>query len=107
MSLVHILFERNTVDVDIATYTVLSIDFNVEMEWKPIGRLEIKRKTGSFVFHPLNEWAESGIDVPEHLPLTVEDANNKGEYWMAWRNRIRSWALRMIQEDNFPKVYPG
>lgn len=103
----HMLLRKET-DTDLAAiYLVVSLDFNPEGEWQPIGRLTIQKSQKTFVFEPFNEWAEKGITVSPNDPCTTEELNASGEYWMAWRGRIRAWAIRMIEQDSFPDNYPG
>lgn len=103
----HMLLKKQA-DTDIsATYLVVSLDFNPEGDWKPIGKLTIQKSQKTFSFEPLNEWAAKGITVSPNDPCTPEASSSLGEYWMAWRGRIRAWAIRMIEQDRFPDNYPG
>lgn len=107
MSLAHLLLERQSDSDSLATYLVLSIDFNPEREWRPIGKLTIQKRECRFDFEPLNEWATQGITVSPQDPSTTEELRGSGEYWMAWRGRIRAWAMQMIEQGHFPAVYPS
>jgi hypothetical protein len=107
MSLAHLLLERQSDSDTLATYLVMSIDFNPEREWKPIGRLTIRKQESRFDFEPLNEWVTQGINVSPQDPSTREELRDSGEYWMAWRGRIRAWAMQMIEQHRFPETYPG
>ena len=103
----HMLL-RKEADSDVAaTYLVVSLDFNPEGEWQPIGKLTIQKSQKTFAFEPLNEWAAKGITVSPNDPATAEALSTSGEYWMAWRGRIRAWAVRMIEQGCFPETYPG
>ncbi|MBU1358535.1 MAG: hypothetical protein KKC79_04765 [Gammaproteobacteria bacterium] len=103
----HMLLRKEADSATAATYLVVSLDFNPEGEWQPIGKLTIQKSQKSFAFEPLNEWAAKGITVSMDDPGTAEEFNAAGEYWMAWRGRIRTWAVRMIEQDRFPESYPG
>jgi len=62
----------------------------------------------TFNFEPLNEWVDLGITVSPDVPVTIEEMNQRrGEYWMAWRGRIRMWAMRLIECGEFPATYPN
>ncbi len=99
---------RKEADSDVAaTYLVVSLDFNPEGEWQPIGRLTLQKSLKTFAFEPLNEWAAKGITVTANDPATAEELSASGEYWMAWRGRIRAWAVRMIEQGRFPDTYPS
>ncbi|GAA4345891.1 hypothetical protein GCM10023165_30340 [Variovorax defluvii] len=107
MSFAHLILERQSDSVNLATYLVMSIDFNPEREWKPIGKLKLHKSEKTFTFEPLNEWVTEGITVSPQDPSTEEEMRGSGEYWMAWRGRIRAWALRMIEQEHFPEAYPS
>lgn len=107
MSFAHLILERQSDDDTLATYLVMSIDFNSEREWKPIGKLTLHKSDKTFAFEPLNEWLVQGITVTPQDPSTAEELRGSGEYWMAWRGRIRAWAMRLIEQGHFPDNYPS
>ena len=99
---------RREADDDIAAvYSVVSLDFNPEDEWKPIGRLTIRKREGRFVFEPLNEWAEKGITVSQQDNRSLGELADANENWVRWRYRIRAWAMHLIEQEHFPEVYPS
>jgi len=102
----HMLLEREAQNDLIVRYLVISLDFNPEGKWKPIGRLIIRKRENCFDVEPLNEWAAQGITVSIKDPFTAEELRGSGERWMAWRWRIRAWAVHLIERRHFPEVYP-
>lgn len=103
----HMLLKKDAEDETVVSYLVVSLDFNPEGEWQPIGRLTIEKTKKTFAFEPLNEWAIQGITVTPQDPSTTEELRDSGEYWMAWRGRIRAWAVRLIEMGQFPEAYPS
>ena len=103
----HLLFECESDSDRLVAYRVMSTDLNPARDWQALGRLWIKKSEKTFDFEPLNEWATQGITVSPNDPATAEELKGSGEYWMAWRGRIRAWALRMIEQNHYPKDYPS
>lgn len=103
----HMLLRKETDNEVAATYLVVSLDFNPEGEWQPIGKLTIQKLQKTFAFEPLNEWATKGITVSPDDPAATEGLSVTDEYWMAWRGRIRAWAVRLIEQQRFPETYPS
>ncbi|WP_157609093.1 hypothetical protein [Variovorax sp. Root411] len=101
------LLKKDAEDDAAVIYLVVSLDFNPEGEWQPIGKLTLQKAGKTFAFEPLNEWAIQGITVSPQDPSTSEELRNSGEYWMAWRGRIRLWAMRLIEQGRYPEVYPS
>ena len=107
MSLAHLILKRQSDSDTQATYLVMSIDFTSEREWRPVGKLTLQKSEKTFAFEALNEWVTQGITVSPEDPSTAEELGNSGGYMMFWRERIRVWAMQLIEQGRFPDVYPG
>ncbi len=103
----HMLLKREAQNDLLVRYLVVSLDFNPKDEWKPIGRLTIRKREGRFDFEALNEWAEAGITISQQDNRFLRELADAGEHWMRWRYRIRAWAMHLIQQEHFPEVYPS
>jgi len=103
----HMLLKREAQNDLLVRYLVVSLDFNPEGKWKPIGSLIIRKRENRFEFEPLNEWAAQGITVSPLDPSTEEELGSGRQHWMAWRGRIRAWAMHLIERRHFPEVYPS